>query len=155
MVRANRFVASLVLLTLLPVPALAQSTSDSLDRIQKRLSTKSILSNVRLDASFQPASCDVSTATGRQDASSRHGTAGWFLGGVGAGVGLGLIGTGIITAGSAFSGPQPQTIPDTVEEPCYREGYRSRAKNKNVVSALLGGLTGTAVWLVIYLAANN
>jgi hypothetical protein len=64
-----------------------------------------------------------------------------------------FIGAGVITAGAAFSDPQPQTIPDTVEAPCYREGYRSRAKNKNVLSALLGGSIGATLFVVIYLAA--
>jgi hypothetical protein len=80
MVCANRFIASLVIVTLMPISTLAQNTSDSLDRIQKRLSTTSLLSNMRLDASFQSASCDVSRATGRDDANSRHGSARWFLG---------------------------------------------------------------------------
>ena len=140
---------------LLPVDASTEVTSGSLDRIRERLSTTRPVADVKLDAAIQTASCDVSRATGRDDGESGHGTAGWFLGGVGAGIGLGLIGTGVITGASALAGPQPQDIPSDMQESCYREGYRGKAKSKNVVSALLGGVTGTAVWLVIYLIATD
>jgi hypothetical protein len=101
----------------------------------------------------EKATCDSSTAAGREDA-SRHGIAGWFIGGVGAGVALGLIGTGAIVGGSALTSPQPRQVPAGMDEACYRDGYRGRSKNKNILSALLGGLTGTAAWLVIVLANN-
>ena len=98
--------------------------------------------------------CDTSRDTGRQDATTRHGSAGWFIGGVASGVLLGLIGTGAIVGASALTNPQPSTLPANTEEPCYRQGYTSKAKSKNVLSALFGGLAGTAAWLAIY-AANN
>lgn len=99
--------------------------------------------------------CDTSRTTGNDDAGDQHGTAGWLLGGVGAGVGLGLIGTGIITGSSVLTRPQPRTVPPGVEEPCYREGYRSRAKQKNVRSSFFGGLIGTGAWLLIYYANSK
>ena len=98
-------------------------------------------------------SCDTSRAMGRNHAADRHSTAGWLLGGVGCGAGLGLIGTGIFVSAGALTSPQLNLIPYDVDEDCYRDGYRSKAKNKSLISALIGGLTGTAVWLSI-LAIN-
>ncbi len=96
-------------------------------------------------------SCDASRAMGRNHATERHGTAGWLLSGVGCG--LGLIGIGIIISGSAVASPQPNLIPNDVDEDCYRDGYCSKGNNRNLISALVGGLTGTAVWLTL-LALN-
>ena len=90
---------------------------------------------------------------GRNHATERHSTAGWLLSGVGCGVGLGLIGTGIIVSGSALTSPQPKLLPNDVDEDCYKYGYRSKAKNRNLISALVGGLAGSAILLAI-LALN-
>ena len=149
MVGAAPFVASLVLVTLLPAAALAQVTSDSLDRIRARLSTKAVLPSVRWDTLVPPASCDESTAVGQTDAKSQHIAAKWFLGGVGSGLGLGLIGAAIATGASALTGPQPNTIPSTVEPSCYREGYRVRANKENRVWTFMGGWMGFLVWLTL------
>ena len=90
----------------------------------------------------------------RIDAGSRHSSAGWFLGGVGSGVLLGLIGTGIITVTAAMSNPQPRLLPADVDGSCYINGYAKKAKSKNTWSALGGGLVGTAVFVLVYLAAT-
>jgi hypothetical protein len=95
------------------------------------------------------ASCEASRMQGRTDAGAAHGAGGWFGGGVASGVGLGLIGTGIITGVAALGNPQPREAPVDVDASCYREGYSGRARGKNVTSSLLGGLVGTAVWVVI------
>jgi hypothetical protein len=78
-----------------------------------------------------------------------------MLGGVGSGLLLGLIGTGIITGAAASGRPQPPTVPEGLDAACYREGYSGRAKSKNTVSALTGGLIGTAVWVIIVVSATN
>jgi hypothetical protein len=106
---------------------------------------------LRPQASFQ-ASCDSSTGSGRADATQRHGSAGWFGGGLGGGVLLGLIGAGVLVAAAANTNPQPDSVPSAVDEDCYREGYRSRAKNKNMMATLGGGLLGTAAFVVVWLA---
>ena len=149
----KRIVAGLLVVVLFPAGALA----DSLGRIRSGLARPMLIPSIDVAAAslVQASSCDTSTAAGRNDANTRHGTAGWFLGGVGAGVGLTFIGTGIITGASALTNPQPRTVPSEMQEPCYREGYRSRAKRRNLVSSLLGGLVGTGAWLAIYYARNN
>jgi hypothetical protein len=144
------------------VSLIAQSTltAQSLEGIRAGLSkTQGPLSIAiaSIPIVLQPASCETARATGREDADTRHGSAGWFVGGVVSGVLVGLIGTGIITGASALTSPQPRLVPPELTggiENCYRDGYKGKAKNKNVVSSLLGGLSGTAVWLAIY-AANN
>jgi hypothetical protein len=118
----------------------------------------SVHAETLLDASIRHASeittagCEESTAKG-QAAAAEHGTKGWFWGGVGAGVGVGLIGTGAITAGAAFSNPKATDIPGDVEPVCYKAGYRGEAKGKNVKAALIGGLVGTAAFLGVSYAA--
>jgi hypothetical protein len=105
-------------------------------------------------AALQTASCDASREKGNA-AAGDHNAVGWFFGGVGAGFALGLIGTGAITAGSAFTAPKPHTIPQDVDEACYKDGYRSHAKKKNITGAVLGGVIGTAAITTIILVNCN
>ncbi len=102
----------------------------------------------------RPQSCFSLRARGQNDASMRHGSAGWFLGGLGCGAGVGFIGAAVCTGGSALSSPQPRAIDSGLDESCYRDGYRSRARKKNVLSTLGGSLVGTAAWLVIFFVGN-
>ena len=106
---------------------------------------------LRPQASFQ-ASCDSSTGSGRTDASQRHGSVNWFGGGLLGGGLLGLIGAGVLVAAAANTNPQPDSVPSDVDEDCYRDGYRGRAKNKNMMATLGGGLLGTAAFVVMWLA---
>lgn len=142
----NRVVA-VALLLLFPSTALAQIASPfSPERLDHAIAVSSVTIQ---------AACDTSRATGRNDADERHGTAGWFLGSLGAGLAATFIGMGAVTAGAAFTNPQPRELPTGIDEQCYRDGYKSKAKNKNVVSSLLGGLIGSLVWIGIYSAAVN
>lgn len=99
--------------------------------------------------------CLDSRQQGRADARLRHGAVGWFIGGLACGVGAGLIGTGVCTAGSALSNPQPHTLADGIDEECYRDGYRARGKRRNILTTLGGSLVGTAVFVAIVVAAIN
>lgn len=107
----------------------------------------------------QPASatapCDNSRSKGQLDAEARHGTAGWMLGGLGMGVGLGLIGMGVMGAASGLSNPQPKMVPPSVDESCYRAGYSGTAKRRNVISSVIGSGIGVGVFLVILTASNS
>lgn len=94
-----------------------------------------------------------SVRAGRQDAEEMHSSAGYFLGGVGAGLLLGLIGTVII--GVSAGGSQPDFIPENVDSRGYLSGYYKKAKSKNQGAAWGGGLLGTAVWVGIVIAANS
>ncbi len=100
-------------------------------------------------------SCRESRALGKQDAEFQHSSSGWFLGGVGSGILLGIIGTGIITAAGATSNPQPMDVPEDVMENCYRDGYRSKCRGKNAGSAFGGGLLGTVVIVGIIVASSQ
>jgi hypothetical protein len=115
---------------------------------------------ISLFAQEQPATvvvqnCEKSRILGENAANSSHGTSGWFLGGVGSGVLLGLIGTGIIVGASAVSNPQPKYIPDQVDVQCYVNGYSKASKSKNIMSALVGGLAGTATAVLIILMSQS
>lgn len=90
---------------------------------------------------------------GIRDAESRHSTTGYFLGGVGSGIMLGLIGTAII--GIAAGGTSPDYIPNNVNQEGYISGYRKKAKSKNTLSAVGGGLLGTAVIVIAVVAAGG
>jgi len=103
----------------------------------------------------QGAGCEESQSRGRADA-GEHGTKGWFWGGFAAGAGVGLIGTGAVTVGSAFSNPKPKTVPGDVEPACYKAGYKGKAKGKNITAAAIGGVVGTAAYLgVAYTACAS
>lgn len=104
-------------------------------------------------ASKEP--CETSRARGRNDADDRHGTAGWFIGGLSAGLLATFLGAGAVTGGAAFTNPQPRDVPSDAEEYCYRDGYKSKAKNKNVVTSLLGGLIGAVTWIGIFVATSD
>jgi hypothetical protein len=99
--------------------------------------------------------CAESQVRGKKDASETHSSTGWFFGGLGSGILLGLIGTGIITVVAATSKPKPETLPAEVNPDCYRDGYRDKGKSKNTWSALGGGLVGTVVFVVVYVAVSD
>ncbi len=102
-----------------------------------------------------PADCDTDRAKGREAAGTQHSATGWFAGGFVSGVVLGLIGTAVTWAIANSSTPQPNGLPDGVEPSCYREGYSARAKGTNAGSALIGGLLGTLVFVVLYVSATS
>lgn len=90
------------------------------------------------------------------------GTGGYFAGGLVSGVFLGLIGTGItyaVAATSDVSVPASQQAEISEGSPEYAQGYRTgfgdRVKAKRKQSALMGGLLGTAVGVVILLSASG
>jgi len=88
---------------------------------------------------------------GYQDAATMHSTSGWMLGGVGSGLLLGLIGTGIIAL--AASGSEPGYIPENVDPMGYRAGYLKKSKSRNSGAAAVGGLIGTGVIVLLVLAS--
>jgi hypothetical protein len=78
-----------------------------------------------------------------------------MAGGFASGVLLGLIGTAITYAIASSSSVDVNRVPDGVEPSCYRDGYTSRAKGKNTSNALTGGLLGTAVLVLLVIAATS
>lgn len=109
--------------------------------------------------------CTESQIQGKVDAARLHSGASWFLGGVGSsillgvvsstpasGLLLGFIGTGISTGAAAMTNPQPARVPTTTGQNsvCYVDGYMTKAKRENMLSALGGGLVGTAVIMVLW-----
>jgi hypothetical protein len=77
--------------------------------------------------------------------------------GVGSGILLRLIRTGIIVAVAAGTHPQPAIIPneEIINESCYISGYSEAARKKNIFTALDGGLVGTAVIVTIIAVASS
>jgi len=94
-------------------------------------------------------------------AATNVGTGGWFAGGFASGVVLGLIGTGVTWA---IAGSSDATLPadrrllianrPTAYQQFYEKSYGDKVKSKRKTSALVGGLVGTATFLVIYLSAS-
>ncbi len=97
--------------------------------------------------------CFRSRIQGKMDASSMHSGGNWFVGGFFSGVLLGIIGTGVTLAISSGPRPTPKQMPEDpdIDLLCYIDGYESKARGKNMLSAGLGGLLGTAVWVAAYL----
>ena len=108
---------------------------------------------------YSQESCFSAQAKGENDASSNHSSTGWFVGGLASGVILGLIGTAIITGASAASNPKPNYLEvpkdGEVDMSCYLNGYKSKAKKKNMVSALMGGVVGTVIFVAIYVGVSD
>ena len=98
--------------------------------------------------------CGTSMLRGKQDAAASHSSAGWKVGGFFCGLGLGLIGTGIITAAAAAGEPQPKAIPNGANVACYTDGYSTKAGSKNTWGAFGGGLFGTVVIVAVLLIAS-
>ena len=114
-----------------------------------------ITSSVNAGELFAKSTCEDSKDKGRMSASQEHSSVGWWLGGIGSGVMLGLIGTGAIWGISHASSPQPSTIPSNIRNDCYKDGYKREAKGSNKVGAGVGGLIGTALFLFIFLSSQG
>lgn len=106
---------------------------------------------VLADDEEQELDCAESRIKGELNGREYHSSGGMIAAGVGSGIILGLIGTGIIVAVAAGTDPQPAFIPneDIINESCYASGYSDSARKKNIYGALGGGLFGTAVIVTI------
>jgi hypothetical protein len=143
--------APIIALVLLTAPAAAQQPT-------QQPSQQGALDSAAVAAQ---AAALVAQAHGEgQMAAANVGTGGWFAGGFASGVVLGLIGTGITWAIAANSGVE--LAPDkrllissrsATYQQLYEKAYGDKVKAKRKVSALTGGLLGTATFVVIYLSA--
>jgi hypothetical protein len=95
-------------------------------------------------------------------AGQRVGTGGWFAGGFGSGLLLGLIGTAVIyvSAGNSdISLPAERRLLIATQSPEYQQafevGYGEKVKSKRKGSALGGGLLGTATIVLVILTATG
>lgn len=113
-----------------------------------------------------PTNADASSVslaiTEGHELAGAEGTSGWFIGGVGSGLVLGLIGTAIITVtahNSSSDIPASRQSLLAMKPPEYSQAfaraYRERVKSRKRNSALGGGLVGTAAFLVIYLNGQS
>ena len=98
--------------------------------------------------------CLTSQLTGKLDADAQHSSTGYSVAGFCSGVLLGLIGTGVITLVAATTSPDPKYLPDSASPTCYVDGYHSKARSKNIYSAVGGGILGTMVFLAVYLSTQ-
>ena len=118
----------------------------------KKITTIFVIFNLVLLVSLkpvlaEPADCEESIINGGIDAGFKPRRIGWFAGGLGSGLTLGLIGTGAITFIASRTKPEPKTHPDEniVDIECYLYGYQEKARKKNIRLAIIGGLIGTAI----------
>ena len=119
-------------------------------------------SNPPAPAAVHPDSTiEAAVAQGRA-AAQQPGVGGRFAGGFAAGVGLGLIGTGVVyavAAGSNADLPADQAAQLSGASPAYREAYerayRERLRSRRKSSALTGGLVGTALIVTILVAGQG
>jgi hypothetical protein len=75
-------------------------------------------------------------------------TGGSFAGGLGLGLVLGLIGTGIAYAVASEPEPPYEAISRDMEETCrsaFIEGYKREGKTRKRSAALTGGFVGTVI----------
>jgi hypothetical protein len=107
------------------------------------------------NAGIASLTCEQSLDIGRKSAAEDYSSANWLAYGVLSGLLLGLVGTGLITIFGAVSNPAPGELPANVDKACYMNGYTGKAKSKNTLSALGGGLIGTVIFVVIYVSATE
>ena len=100
--------------------------------------------------------------SGRLSAEDNYSSGGWFAGGIASGVLLGLIGTGIISGISQIGNPEPPSYEimrvqsySTEYRAGFISGYGKKARSKKLSSSAVGGLVGTAAFLIIYLSAQS
>ena len=85
-------------------------------------------------------------------------TAGSTVAGVAGGVILGLIGTGIVVLLQSKSDPPQSSLQALEGDQCqyaYIEAFKDKSVSKKRTSALIGGLIGTAVFVIIYVSASG
>jgi hypothetical protein len=86
---------------------------------------------------------------------------GRFVGGFAAGLGLGLIGTGVVYAIASgppeIPGDQLLAIADrpAAYQQTYQQAYRDDLRKRRQSQALMGGLAGTAVFVTVFLAVGG
>jgi len=110
----------------------------------------------------QAAALVIQATAEGQAGAANVGSSGWFAGGFASGLVLGLIGTGITWALAANSHVDLATDKrllissrSTTYQQLYEKAYGDKVKSKRKVSALTGGLLGTATILAIYLSATS
>ena len=93
-----------------------------------------------------------------KEAGKRASTGGSLVGGFAGGVLLGLIGTGIAMAVQGAPEPPANELYQVGQEDCrlfYTEAYKKKLRGRKRTSALLGGLLGTAVAVVIIVSLQD
>lgn len=165
LLRANLFIALSAALVC-AVPALAQSPrlADNQPMVFPTLDVARDIAPSLAVLTFQQQASEQlarGAAAGTSEAEG-VGTGGYFAGGLAGGLLLGLIGTGIVyavAAGSAVdleSSAQARIADESaVYQQGFRDAYTRKVKSKRKQSALVGGLLGTATWVVILLSASS
>jgi len=94
-----------------------------------------------------------SYSQGQSDAKMMSSSGGWFAGGVGSGLLLGLIGATIVTV--AADGDRPYQVPQNTDQQAYMLGYYEQSKSSNKWSAFGGGCVGTAIIVALIVGASK
>ncbi len=85
-------------------------------------------------------------------------TSGSTIAGLAGGVLLGLIGTGLVVLFQGESSPSPMFIENLEGDQCqyaYLEAFQEQSKTKKKNAALRGGLIGTVLFIMIYVAVQS
>jgi len=163
--RANLFTAlAAALLCAVPVQAQSPRLADNATYEFPTLDVaREIAPSMAMRVFHQQASEQIArgAAAGTSEGEA-VGTGGYFGGGLLGGLVLGLIGTGIayaVAAGSQVDMSSSAQARIADEAATYQQGYRDaytkKVKSKRKQSALVGGLLGTATWLVILFSAAS
>lgn len=105
--------------------------------------------------SSEVAGYSESRKMGKDAAAQEYSSMGWIVGGIGAGFFLGAVGTGIITAVAARTSPDPDYLPQKVDERAYISGFNQQARSKNTWGALGGGTLGTLLVLALVMSISS
>jgi hypothetical protein len=154
-VKRRTILAPIAALVLVAAPVAAQQPPQQLPQ---QPSQQGVLDSAAVAA--QAAALVLQATAEGQTAAANVGSSGWFVGGFASGIVLGLVGTAITWALAANS--EVEVAPDkrllissrsATYQQLYQKAYGDKVKSKRKVSALTGGLLGTATILTIYLSA--
>jgi hypothetical protein len=95
-------------------------------------------------------SCVESEARGRTDADNRKFNHGWFWAGAGMGAFLGIFGIGAAPLSASIVKPKPKTTPAGVDQACYAQGFGSKGRHENVLTALWGSFLGIGIFFLAW-----
>ncbi|MBL4655676.1 MAG: hypothetical protein JKY33_07630 [Bacteroidia bacterium] len=115
---------------------------------QPRTTNKPVVNNST--GNKQELDCNQSNIKGVQYAEQVNSSIAYGAAGLAGGCLLGIIGGAGVMLVAGLSDPQPKTIPQNVNESCFRNGYSKTAKKKHLTSSGLGCTAGVGVLIIVY-----
>ena len=99
--------------------------------------------------------CEESFQRGAMTAGATHSTSGWRTGGFVSGTLFSVFGIAGASAVAATTSPSPTIVPEGEDSACFRKGYRSSARGRNLSTAARSALFGALLLPGIYILRHS